>query len=81
MVHDQSQFASPLAFAENVYSLPPLTCRDTAANHLLDAFDSLSPLLPAVLNLQNVQFPVDCCHSWLICGEWISLIFRQTQLP
>ena len=51
VVHDQSEFSSLLAFAENVYSLAPLTSRDAAANNLMDAFDfSQEPLPPLILN-------------------------------
>lgn len=50
VVHDQSEFSSLLAFAENVYGLAPLTSRDAAANNLMDAFDfSQKPLPPLIL--------------------------------
>jgi hypothetical protein len=51
VVHDQSEFSSLLAFAENVYGLAPLTSRDAAANNLMDAFDfRQEPLPPLILN-------------------------------
>jgi phospholipase C len=51
VVHDQSEFSSLLAFAENVYGLPPLTSRDAAANNLMDAFDfTQAPLPPLILS-------------------------------